>query len=700
MRVCHTVRFAFALNWALGAGLATAANYYWDDGTVTVDGASGGGSGAWTVGAAGWENGAAAVNWANNNTAVLGGTAGTLTLGGAITAAGITVQTTGYTISSAYALSAGNLSLGANSLSFTSTVASAFNLTNLTGTGNLSLCNGANSLTLSGLSSAGAVNFNGTLTLRGGNASAAPGTVYAHWCKLGNTGVSQAAGTAFALDTGAITNDAKDLILSTDDWGGKTLTLSSLTGYGAIRSDWGNATAYKTIVVTQSVTTTFNGMILSHGTSSASRKVALVKAGSGQLTLAGIVGLQTSGAAGTLSNHVVDIDVKGGTLVMTANNTTAGSIFVRTNATLKMQNASAGTGFTGGNSLMTGSYVVEPGGKLQGFRNGTSAFGAGSIVLVGSTLAQEQGNWTWPNSIVLSNGTASTLENQSSNTGTRYLKIQGAVSGGGDLTFSDTTGGMGADTGFIFTGTNTLSGTVTIPANRKVRVGGVPGADASASAGPGGTLGSAAIVNNGTLTFSRSDAQDFANAISGSGSVRVGSAGIAGCSNQVATLSGTNTYTGSTGVNAGALLVNGSHAGGSLYAVGTNATLGGCGSIAVTSGGTIALQPGATLAPGAAPNAGGTLTLNTLTLSNAVTIAVDAPTDLVVVTGDLILNNNPVTIANTASFSKSDLIPFLTCPGGVSGSLPAKIAGTHWHIRRVGNTFYLQYNYGTLISAY
>lgn len=83
---------------------AHAAPFYWDDGTVTVNGVSAGGSGAWTVGAAGWEDGSSAQNWANNNTAILGGAAGTLTLGGTIAATGITVQSPGYKVGSSTGL--------------------------------------------------------------------------------------------------------------------------------------------------------------------------------------------------------------------------------------------------------------------------------------------------------------------------------------------------------------------------------------------------------------------------------------------------------------------------------------------------------------------------------------------------------------------------------------------------------------------
>jgi len=674
-KLCRKV----ALSCAFLASLSQAANYYWDGDTVTVDGASNGGSGAWTVGVGGWEDGASAVNWANGHTAVLGGSGTfTNTLGGAITAAGITVSGANYVITGAYALAAGALNIASGASIELANGAASPSWTVLAGDGTLTVNNPNNMNLTTVFNSANALAFNGTLALRG-----------AGWITIGGASLSQAAGTAFALDTGTSSSSKKDLVI-TDAFNGKTLNLTSLTGYGGLRVDWGG-TGLRTILVDQAVSTTFNGTIAAHDSTS-DRSIDFKKAGSGSLTLAGVL---SDGPQAPLS-----VLVTNGTLVMTANNTFRGPIVVRTNAVLKMQNGSAGTDFTGGNSAMTGNYTVDAGGVLQGFRNGTAAFGQGKIILNGGKLAQEQGNWTWANDIVLGSGFTSTLESQSSNTGTRFLKIQGVVSGDGNLTFSDTTGGMGADTGFIFTGSNTLSGTVTIPANRKVRVGGVPGNDSNTAAGPAGTLGTAAIVNNGTLTFSRSDAHTFANTISGSGNVRVGSTGIAGSGTQVAALTGVNTYSGGTGVNTGTLLVNGSHVGGTLYDVGANATLGGTGTVSVAGGGSVNLLNLSTLAAGPATGEGGAFTLNTLMLAAGARIAVDATNDLVVVNGNLTLNDNAVTLANESAFNRQLLYPILTCSGTLTGSLAATIDGTRWGVTRIGDTFYLQYRpLGTLIRV-
>ncbi len=95
-------KIALVLALTLSFGLvAQGATYYWDDGTVTVNGASGGGSGAWTVGASGWEDGTSAQNWADGNDADLGGTAGTLTLGSDISVGAVTLRVNGYMINSA-----------------------------------------------------------------------------------------------------------------------------------------------------------------------------------------------------------------------------------------------------------------------------------------------------------------------------------------------------------------------------------------------------------------------------------------------------------------------------------------------------------------------------------------------------------------------------------------------------------------------
>ncbi len=140
----------------------------------------------------------------------------------------------------------------------------------------------------------------------------------------------------------------------------------------------------------------------------------------------------------------------------------------------------------------------------------------------------------------------------------------------------------------VLSGDNTYTGGTTINAG-------------SLQLGVGGTTGSILgdVVNNGDLSFYRSDAVGFGGLISGSGSVTQFGPGTL-------TLTGTNSYTGATNVsNDGTLLINGDQSAATgLTTVATAATLGGTGII----GGSVDMTAGGTLAAGS--NGAGTLTIN------------------------------------------------------------------------------------------
>ena len=150
---------------------------------------------------------------------------------------------------------------------------------------------------------------------------------------------------------------------------------------------------------------------------------------------------------------------------------------------------------------------------------------------------------------------------------TATLDVARGTDATSDLTVSSFfwNGGGIAKTGngiVTLTGTNTYSGTTTISAGT-LQVG---------NGGTSGTLGSGNVVNNATLALNRSDSHTVSNVISGTGSlIKIGTG--------TTTLTGDNTYSGGTFVNAGTLNLGAgsTNAGASTavgpYTIGNGATL-------------------------------------------------------------------------------------------------------------------------------
>jgi autotransporter-associated beta strand protein len=178
--------------------------------------------------------------------------------------------------------------------------------------------------------------------------------------------------------------------------------------------------------------------------------------------------------------------------------------------------------------------------------------------------------------------------------------------------------------------------------------------------GNGGTTGSIVgdVANGGTLIFNRSNFYSFDGVISDSGADQ-GKLVKTGAGNTV--LSGINTYTGTTTVDAGTLSVNGSIASSSLTTVNSGGTLGGNGFVGDT------LINGGTLAPG---NSIGTLNVTgSLTMTAASTYLVQisgASSDKTIVTGTATLAGK-VTVDPLARIAATTTYTILTA-GAISGS--------------------------------
>ncbi|MGY3365813.1 autotransporter-associated beta strand protein [Bradyrhizobium sp. GM2.4] len=210
-------------------------------------------------------------------------------------------------------------------------------------------------------------------------------------------------------------------------------------------------------------------------------------------------------------------------------------------------------------------------------------------------------------------------------------------------------------------GTNTYAGGTTISAG-------------TLQIGDGGTTGSVLgnITNNAALIFNRSDAVTFGSAIGGSGLVSKQGTGTL-------TLSGTNTYTGGTTVNAGELVVNGSIASSVLTAVSSGATLSGVGTVGntvINTGGTLAAGNGAA---GTSLNVTGSLALQ----SGAIYMVQINPTtsSFIGVTGSATLGGATVnaTYANGSYVAKQYTILTAGSVSGTFGSVVETNLPTNFH---------------------
>ncbi|MEI7851414.1 MAG: autotransporter-associated beta strand repeat-containing protein [Kiritimatiellales bacterium] len=307
----------------------------------------------------------------------------------------------------------------------------------------------------------------------------------------------------------------------------------------------------------------------------------ITKTGAGTLTLAGT---NTYSGATTISDGTLQVGNGGTTGTLGTGNVTNNSklIINRSNA-ITVSNLISGTGSltkSGTNTLtLSGANTYS----------GETKISAGAL-MVSNTLALQSSTLNYTNNggairfssgitdytlgglagdknLALTNagGTAValTVGNNASNT-----TYGGELSAGGSLVKT------GAGT-LTLTGTNSYSGATTISGGT-LQVG---------SGGTSGTLGAGNVTNNSRLAFNRSDDITVNNRISGSGT-------LTKSGTNTLTLTAASTYTNTTFVSSGRMVVNGSlqsH----MITVAAGATLGGTGTVQA-----VTLDPGAFLAAG------------------------------------------------------------------------------------------------------
>ncbi|BCM21200.1 beta strand repeat-containing protein [Mesorhizobium sp. J8] len=506
---------------------------------------------------------------------------------------------------------------------------------------------------------AGTLSTGDTLRL-GGNSSAVLNGVIGDTGQYQNFDIFEKTGNS----TWALTADNT----ATQAWTISQGTLQIGNG-GTTGSILGNVTNNATLAFDRSDVSTFAGTI------SGSGAVKQIGSGTTKLTGANTYGGGTTISAGVLSVSADDnlgdtaggLTFNGGTLQTTSAFTSGRNVTLTGNGTFQTD---ANLDLTG---TISGAGLFTKTGADTLTLSGNNSYTGGTRIL-GGTLEAEGGNAIGDQSAVIAQaGVFRVLGNETIGT---LSGDAGTVELVGNLTtstnFANTTalfyGGITGAGGFVKTGAyrqvlagnNSYQGATQILGGTLFAVGAgidsIPDASAVTVAG-GATLSLVRPPISSIFTGIDSDDETIGS-LSGAGNVNLGdrkltiggdastafSGSISGTGGSLAklgsgtlTLSGTNTYTGATTVDAGVLRVNGS-LGNTAVGVNSSGTLSGVGTIAgpVTVDGTVA--------PGNSP---GTLTVGSLTLNAGAKLDYElgipgtignGVNDLIEVNGDLTLD--------------------------------------------------------------
>jgi fibronectin-binding autotransporter adhesin len=662
----------FAIGFVCSICLSTAlpaSTLHWDP--TESNGTAPGGTGNWDQVSPNWFNAASDVIWNNNNNddAVFSGTSGTITLTENIGVDDIYFTNVEGIDTITNATGAETLTLGNGVID---TGGKDHVIGALLGGSTTLNINGAGILELSGNNSGfgGSINVNsGVLEVENVNALGAgqtaatngaaleftPGGSFPNNFTVSGTGISNAgvmlnitnANLIYGATTLASTNIQFGSSNGTlDFYGGISTSLSSVnltvSGAGAVRVDAGGLNlgtgtlteeglGSLSVAETSLYPTVFSNLVVtSNGTYNFNSDVNLGTVPSSLFTNEVRLDGGTLGSSGTFTisaTRGITVTTNGGTIAVNSGTLTTGNIYSQNTDVSLTGGAMHLAWNTGGVvNLGTGRLIRTATADLN---NGASANTFSGLVITGSSYSwstSDAGLGTAPaafnpSNIVLNGGSLHSSHTYTMNgnrgiylntnggsidvlTSSATLSIPGTISGPGTLEIIKGNTSVNVK----FTANNTYTGATTIDSGANLIVG---------NNGSVGTLGTGNVIDNSTLTFSRSDsAYSYGGIISGSGAMTVSGSGTV-------TLTGNNTYSGNTSVNSGGLVVNntsGSGTGTGNVTVSSGATLGGTGII----GGAVTVNAGGTLAPGNATPSVGTLTIdNSLSLAGNVAIAIN-----------------------------------------------------------------------------
>jgi autotransporter-associated beta strand protein len=566
---------------------------------------------------------------------------GTLQLGdpnalgnGSLTVSGGTLQGNGSGLSLANAVTLGGSFAvgGASDLTFTGAMTLTSNRTvTVTNTGTTTFASaigqsgGTYGLTKSGsglLVLSGSNTYGGTTTLNNGTLAVTNSNALGTGTLLFNGGILKASGGPVAL-ANAVSVAASSTISGTQN----------LTFTGAA-----TLTGNRTLTVTNAGTTTFSGGI---GETVSS---VLTKAGTGVLVLSApdTYSGGTVLSAGTL--QLGDPNALGtGTLTISTGTTLQGN-----GSALSLANAvTLGGSFTVGGSsdlTFTGAMTLTGSRTVTVTNTGTTTFagaigqsgGTWGLTKSGSGLLVLSGSNTYGGTTTLSSGTLALANSSALGTGTLSLSGGTLQASGGPVSVANAV---------------TLAGDVTLGGNSDLTL-----------------AGNLTLTGSRTLTVTNTGTTTFAGVLGGTSGYTLTMAG-----SSVLVLSGANTFKGTTAVNGGTLLVNGSLAGPTT--VGAGGTLGGTGTAQA-----VTVASGGTLLPGPGGSGTGILSTGNLKLNSGATFSValngtvaGSNYSQVNVTGTINLTGS--TLSVTLGYTPAVGDSFVLIKNGGSGAVTGTFSG-------------------------
>ena len=412
------------------------------------------------------------------------------------------------------------------------------------------------------------VSYGGTISGTGSLVQAGSGTLAISGAAgyAGSTVIN--AGTLALIGAGSIATSSGVVDNGTFDISGTTAgaTINALTGTGTVVLGGRTLTLANAAGTFSGAIGGSGGLTVAGGTqilSGANGFTGATSINAGTLALSGSGSVAAS--SGIANNGTFDISgTAAGATISSLTGTGAVALGGRTLTLANAAGTFAGTVHGGGGLTVAGGTQTLSGANAY---TGTTTVNAGTLALTGSGRVAASSSVVDNGTFDISGTTAGATINALTGTGTVALGSRTLTLADAAGTFGGTVNGSGGLT--VAGGTQTLSAANAYTGTTTLNAGTL------ALTGAGSISASSGVVNNGTLDISATPFGATINALTGSGTVALGSrtltlANAAGTfggtvsgsggltvAGGTQTLSGVNTYTGATTVNAGTLALSG-----------------------------------------------------------------------------------------------------------------------------------------------